>query len=302
MGAATGPVRTEDGLALFHRAWTAERPRGAIALVHGLAEHSGRYEATGRFLADAGWSVFAVDLRGHGRSPDGARPGRVHVDRFVDYRKDVAALEGLVREHAGALPRFLMGHSMGGLITIDYLLARPAAFAGGIVSSPALAPHPDALPPRPIVWLARLLSLLAPRKLFPSDLDPAYLSHDEAVVRAYVEDPLVSRRVSARWYVEMMKAMRTVHEAAPSLSVPLLLMQSGADRMVAPEAASAWAAAAPDGLVELEVWDGLFHEMLNEPEKDRVRRRMTDWLALRAPQTGAGPAGAGGDMRPGSSP
>ena len=102
-------------------------------------------------------------------------------------------------------------------------------------------------------------------------------------MKAYTDDPLVSSKVSTRWYAEAMKAMVKAQEAAPTLSIPMLLMQSGADRLVDPDAPRRWSEAAPDGLVELVVWEGLYHEMLNEPEKDQVRAKLLDWLQRQAP-------------------
>jgi lysophospholipase len=98
------------------------------------------------------------------------------------------------------------------------------------------------------------------------------------VVKAYIDDPLVSEKVSARWYAELMKSIKKAFKGAPSLRLPMLLMQSGADRLVDPAAPRRWADAAPEELVELVIWDGFYHEMFNEPEKDRVRDRVVDWL------------------------
>jgi lysophospholipase len=172
---------------------------------------------------------------------------------------------------------------MGGLIAIRYALERPAGLAGAIISSPALGTHPDFQPPWLLKLLVGILSRLAPKLLFKSDLGTNAISRDPAVVKAYEDDPLVSQKVSARWYAEMMKAMKIAHREAPSLHVPMLLMQSGADQLVDPAAPGRWAAAAPGGLVEEVTWDGLYHEMFNEPEKDRVRARVLDWLGRQAP-------------------
>jgi lysophospholipase len=128
------------------------------------------------------------------------------------------------------------------------------------------------------------LSRLAPRALFASDLDTNALSRDPAVVQAYLDDPLVSKKVSARWYAELQKAMRFAHERAGALRTPLLLMQSGADRLVDPAAPARWAAAAPAGLVEQVNWEGFYHEMFNEPGKEQVRDRTLAWLRERLPR------------------
>ncbi|MBT8058406.1 MAG: lysophospholipase [Gammaproteobacteria bacterium] len=276
-----GRIATEDGLELVWRSWTPEAPCGVIAIVHGLAEHGGRYRETGEAFARAGWAVYACDLRAHGLSPDPPGSGRVHVKRFSDFSRDVDALLGLVREHHSELPLFILGHSMGGLISIRYALDKPRDLAGAIISSPALGIHPDSKPPPALRLLVRVLSVLAPRLRVDTELDPKAISRDPAVVQAYVDDPLVSSRVSARWYAEFLKTMKQTHRDAASLGVPMLLMQSGDDRLVDPEAARSWAALAPQGKVELHVWEGLYHEMFNEPEKERVRERVQTWLRER---------------------
>ncbi len=276
--------RTADGLDLHYRSWTPGNPRGVLVIVHGLAEHGGRYRETAEFFAARGWAVFAGDLRGHGLSPDAPGGGRVHVRRFSDYIMDVEAFLQVARQANQNLPLFLLGHSMGGLVSICYLLRHPAGLAGAVISSPALGIHPESRPPLALRLLVGLLSRLAPRASFPSDLDTSTLSRDPAVVRAYDEDPLISRKVSARWYAEMLKAMQFAHAEAGSLSKPVLLMQSGADRLVDPAAPARWAANAPTGLVEQVTWEGFYHEMFNEPGKDQVRDRTLAWLREHLPQ------------------
>jgi alpha-beta hydrolase superfamily lysophospholipase len=270
--------RTADGLDLHCRSWTPRDPRGVLVIVHGLAEHGGRFRETAEFFAAQGWVMFAGDLRGHGLSPDAPGGGRVHVRRFTDYFKDVEAFTDVARQANESLPLFLLGHSMGGLIAISYLLHNPADLAGAVISSPALATHPEFRPPLLLRLLVGLLSRLTPGARFPSDLDTSALSRDPAVVKAYAEDPLVSKKVSARWYAEMLKAMKLANAQAGTLRTPLLLMQSGADRLVDPEAPVRWAAAAPAGLVEQVTWEGFYHEMFNEPGRDQVRARTLGWL------------------------
>ncbi len=271
-------VETSDHLKLFWNAWIPASPRGVLLIIHGLAEHGGRYGETGNFFAEHGLAVYACDLRSHGLSPDPPKAGRVHVDRFEDYYKDVRAMIGLASEAHAGLPLFLLGHSMGGLICIRYVLDHPEGLSGAIISSPALATHPEYKPPLILRLLVSILSRLAPRLLVPSDLDTEAISRDPAVVKAYMDDPLVSSKVSARWYSEMMSSMKTAFKKAGTLRLPLLLMQSGADRLVDPEAAGRWGAMAPPGLVDLHIWEGLYHEMFNEPEKDQVRARAIEWI------------------------
>lgn len=290
--------RTSDGLDLHCCYLSPPDPRGVIVIVHGLGEHSGRYRKTMEHFASEGWAVVTGDLRGHGRSPDAPGGGRVFVRRFTDYFLDVDALVAVARQRHPALPLFLLGHSMGGLITIGYVLRDPAELAGAVISSPALDTHPEFRPPLALRLLVGLLSRLAPAKLFPSDLDTDALSRDPDVVRAYVEDPLVSRAVSARWYAEAMKTMKRVRSQAGALRLPMLLMQSGADRLVDPDAPARWAASTPPGLVEQVNWEGFYHEMFNEPGKDAVRARTLAWLREQLADSPAGVAA----VTPGQAP
>lgn len=279
--------RTADGLDLHCRSWAPTAPCGIIVIVHGLAEHGGRFRETAEFFAQQGWAVFAGDLRGHGLSPDTPGGGRVHVRRFAEYFLDVEALADVARQAHEGLPLFLLGHSMGGLITINYLLENPPDIAGAVISSPALGTHPKFRPSLALRLLVGLLSRLTPRARFPSDLDVEAISRDPEVVRGYADDPLVSKKVSARWYTETLRAMKQSHERAGTLRIPILLMQSGADRLVDPAATARWAAGAPPELVELVEWEGFYHEMFNEPEKDLVRAKTLGWLRQHLPR---GPA------------
>jgi len=278
IGQQRGRVKTADGLELVWRSWVPAAPKGIILVIHGLAEHGGRYRETAEFLSENGWAVYACDLRAHGLSPDLPGAGRVHVDRFTDYFLDVDALVGLAKEKYEDLPVYILGHSMGGLISISYALENPGALSGAIISSPALGTHPDFKPPAFLKLMVSVLSVITPRLLVDSDLDTDTISRDPEVVKAYIDDPLISQKVSARWYREILKAIKQANRNAASLKTPMLLMQSGADRLVDPSAPGRWAKSAPPGLVEPVLWDGLFHEMLNEPEKHQVRSRIIEWL------------------------
>ena len=273
-----GKITTADGLELFWQSWRPEQSLGVIVLIHGLAEHSGRYTATAKHFAGHGWAIYACDLRGHGLSPDGHKPGRVHVDDFDDYALDVDAILGLARKRHPGLPCVILGHSMGGLISLRYAIRHPDELDGAVISSPGLGVHPDTRLPRLLELAVRVLSRLSPRLLFPSDLDTNAISRDPAVVRAYDDDPLVSGKVSARWYTSITRAMADIQAQATELRVPTLLMQSGADTLVDPETTRRWAAKVPVENIEFVMWDGLYHEMFNEPEKHQVRARVVDWL------------------------
>jgi lysophospholipase len=200
------------------------------------------------------------------------------VQSFDDYRRDVSLVLTSARRHHDGLPICLVGHSMGGLVALRYFLDHPHLLDAAILSSPALGAHPDQRPPRSLQVLAHILSRVAPRLLFASDLDVNSISHDPQVVQAYRDDPLVSNKVSARWFTAIEDAMATIQGRVGEVSQPMLLMQSGADRLVDAAASRRWAAAAPQDLVEYVEWPGFFHEMFNEPERQDVFRKMEAWL------------------------
>jgi acylglycerol lipase len=272
-------LKTSDGIELNWRSWQADSPTAVIVLIHGLADHSARFEQIGQFLSKHNWTVYACDLRGHGLSSDGHQAGRVHVDRFSDYAEDVKAMLSLAKQRHHELPVVLLGHSMGGLISLTYALNHPQEMDGLLLSSPLLGVHEDGRPPALLKLLARLLASIKPSLLFSSNLDSSSVSRDPEVVSAYIDDPLVSEKVSARWFVECALAIDDIQSRAAELKVPTLLMQSGDDRLVDPQAAPRWVKGAPHHLITLRVWDELFHEMFNEPEKEKVYDYVLEWLS-----------------------
>jgi lysophospholipase len=268
-------VRAPGGPLLFGQSWgPATAPRAAVLVVHGLAEHSGRYGLTAAALNDAGFAVHAVDYRGHGRSEG----GRVHVDDVGDYVADVrAALEEVRRRNPG-LPVFLLGHSQGGLIALKAALDDPGAIDGLVVTSPFLAVHPASRPSAFVRALARVMLRLSPRRPLPTSLDVRLLSRDTSVGEAYARDPLVSHAASAGWLRAIGQAQRDVRARAPRLRVPTLLMAAGSDRLVDAEATRQFAREAAPDAVEFVWWDGFYHEILNDQGREEVLARIVRWL------------------------
>ena len=268
-------VRAPRGPSLFGRSWLTTPPaRATVLIVPGLAEHGGRYAATAAALAEAGFAVHAVDYRGHGRS-EGIR---VHVDSVDEYVADVrAAMDEVRRRHPG-LPLFLLGHSQGGLVVLKLVLDDPAGLAGVVVTSPFLAVHPRSRPSAFMRAGAAVLRRLAPRLPVPTRIDVSVLSRDPAVGEAYARDPLVSSKASAGWLSAIARAQREVLARAPSLRLPALVMASGGDLLVDPEAARIFALEAPPEHVEFVWWDGYYHEMLNDLGRERVVERIVSWL------------------------
>ncbi|MBV8037028.1 alpha/beta hydrolase [Roseateles sp.] len=270
-------LTTDDGLKLHLRHWPAAAPtRGQVLIVHGLGEHIERHAAVAAALNAAGWDVHGWDHRGHGKS-EGRRGDIPEHDALL---RDTARVIDAVRRPGARL--VLLGHSMGGLVAgrfaAEALTGRPAAWSrpldGLVMSSPAL----DAgLNTGQRLALA-LAGALAPGLAVSNGLKPEWICHDAVVVRAYVADPLVHDRITARLTRFIVDAGAHVLDAAPRWALPTLLMWAGADRCVAPRGSAAFAAAAPAGVVASRPWPGLAHEIFNEPEKAAVLAALTDWL------------------------
>lgn len=258
---------------LYRQAWLPEEPpRGNILLVHGLGEHSGRYEYVAAHCTSRGFAVHAVDHYGHGHSE--GMPG--HVERFSVYLDGLRALRDDVRGNGSELPLFLLGHSMGGLIAAAFLREDEDSFRACVLSGPAL--RSDAEPSALAMAVVRLISFLAPTAPLIG-LDPGGVSRDPAVVAAYVKDPLVHHgKATARLVAELSSAMRATLAAAPDIKLPLLIMHGEADRLTSPAGSRAFFEAAGSADKTLRLYPGLYHEIFNEPERDQVLGDMSDWL------------------------
>lgn len=248
----------------------AHPSRGTVVIAHGLGEHSGRYAHVAASLHDAGWSVATYDHAGHGRTagPRGALPSSGAL-----YEDLAAAIDAAVRETEPAR-LILFGHSMGGAIAARFvaegLARRPAPWSravdGLILTSPALAvfiPKKDRIAVKALRWLAPNL----PRR---NGLDATKISHDPAVVDAYRADPLVHDRVTPRLVHAIIEAGAHVRAVAAQWRVPTLLLWAGDDHLVDARGSAAFAAAAPQHVVETHAFPGLYHEILNEAEPARA--------------------------------
>jgi lysophospholipase len=267
---------SRDGTRLHALSARPDNPWGVVSLIHGHGEHCGRYGHVIDALTAAGLAVYAVDLRGHGRSAG----RRGHVMAWQDYIDDAATTHAAaVSDGLGELPRFQLGHSMGGLVAAQTALARVAPLAGLILSGPLLG---LSLPVPTLKALAgRVMSRLVPAFALPTGLDAALISHDPNEVAAYRADPLVHDRASSRWFTEMLAAIDDTHARAAELTMPTLVMHGGDDGLTDPDGSRRLAARLPDG--ELEIFAGFYHEIFNEVERQRPIQRMTDWLTLRRP-------------------
>jgi len=280
MHALPDSLTTPDGLALHVRAWPAQGESiGTVLIVHGLGEHIGRYAHVAVRLNAWGWSAVGYDQRGHGRS-SGARGQLPRDDALL---QDLAMLIDAVRA-ARTGPLVLLGHSMGGLLAARFVAGAVAAANAEawhrpvdalVLSSPAL----DAGMSGAQKLLLAVLGRLAPNLAVNNGLKPQWISHDPAVVQAYIADPLVHDRIAPRLVRFIVDGGRMVRERAARWSVPTLLLYAGADRCVAPAGSAAFAAAAPQTAVTSREFPTLFHEIFNEPEQAQVFEVLGQWLA-----------------------
>jgi alpha-beta hydrolase superfamily lysophospholipase len=252
-------------------AWCPDtKTKAAVALVHGLGEHCQRYEALAEAFAAAGVAIVAFDLPGHGLSggPRGHSSFaaiRVEIDRLLE--------EG--RSRFPGLPLFLFGHSLGGLLVLDYLLERRPIVTGAIVSSPGLSP---ALPVSAAkLRLARIMAKVMPSFTLSNGLDIDGICRDAEVVREYRADPLVHGRISARLGIDLLEAGPKAIARAREIVTPLLLLQGGADRDVDPEATRRFAAAAGSN-VTFRFFPEAYHELHNDPGKEEVLALEIGWI------------------------
>jgi len=266
-----GRLRGVGDLQVYWQAWLPEdEPRVAVVLAHGVSEHSGRYGHVGRALTDAGYALYALDHRGHGRSEG----DRANIDRLDHVVADLLTLVELAAGRHGKKP-FLLGHSMGGAVATAFALEHQDAIAGLLLSGPAA----DTSAASPVTRaLGRLTSAVAPN-LGVFEVEPEGVSRDPEVVRAYVEDPLVyHRKLPARTVSELVTAVNRFPEELPRITLPLLIMHGGEDPIIPVAASRMIEERAGSADKTLIVYDGLYHEILNEPEQEQVLADIIDWL------------------------
>ena len=260
-----------DGIRLYQQSWLPSQPIAAVMLVHGYAEHSGRYAHLAHYLAEQGFAVHAVDLRGHGRS-DGAR---CSVRQFADYVSDLETCWAAWPE-----PAFLLGHSMGSLVALLFLLqAQSSQIRGLITSGTALAIDQDT--PRFKVQLVTALSRWFPR-LPVQRLESQLISCHAQLVQAYDRDPLIYHGgIPARTAVEMFRAVRQIRPRLSELNLPTLILHGSADRVAPLTGSQLLYEQIASRDKSFQIYSDLGHELVNEPERDRVLQDMSDWLRQR---------------------
>lgn len=245
-----------------------------VCLIHGLGDHTGRFEHVGRTLADAGYCLVGFDLRGHGQTPG----QRGHFPSLKVVIRDILQFVELQKLNHPGLPVFLYGHSFGGLLTLTYAILHGDGLNGVIVTGAAL--RSPILEHKVKVIFTKLLGPLLLGITLSTGLDATMISRDRDVVRRYVSDPLVHDRISLGLARSGFSAIDLCNKHAREFKPSLLIMHGTADRITYPEGSREFAKLAGETSkdVTLRLWDGLYHELHNEPEQGEVFDVMKEWL------------------------
>ncbi len=263
---------SNDGVKLYFQCWqTDQSPKGIVCMVHGLGEHSGRYAHWADLLNKAGYEFMAYDLRGHGKS-EGQRG---HVSSFDDYVKDTDLLLQEAEARFPGMPRFLYGHSLGGLITTYYVLLRKPRLNGVIVT--ALSIRTSLQSQKAKVMLSKVLGSIVPKMTIDTGLIPATISRDPDIVTRYINDPLVHHKVSVGWGKSALETIAWTDQHVGEWTLPVLFMHGEADQLGFADGSREFAGKIK-GDCTLKIWPGLYHEVHNEPEKEEVFSYLLNWL------------------------
>jgi len=258
---------------IYYQYWLPDgEVKAVLLIVHGLAEHGGRYINVVNYFVPLGYAVYALDHIGHGKS-DG---DRVYVEKIEDYTDTLEIFEKMVREWQPNKPMFLVGHSMGGLIGSLYLIDHQEGFAGAVLSGSGVK-VPDNISPM-VVSIGKLLSNITP-KFGLIGLNASDISRDPEVVNAYVNDPEVyTGKTTARLAAEMLRGMEIVQKDAGKITLPLLLVHGSEDKLVDPDASQMLYDTVSSEDKTLIFYDGYYHEVFNDPEKEKVFADMEAWF------------------------
>lgn len=265
-------VKGTGGIDLWMSQSLVSSPKAVIVIVHGICEHCGRYDYVVSKLNSFGYSVYRFDLRGHGRS--GGERG--YVEDYQMYVDDADQIVGIAKKENEGVPIIMLGHSMGGFIAACYGVKYPDRLLGQVLSGAAVKISPM------FENLETTLDYNAtPRAPIPNTL-MSVVSRDQQVVKAYTEDPLALKEFTTKLLGEaFIKGARQIMEKASSYRYPCLILHGGGDLIVNPDASRYFHEHISSKDKQLKIYDGLFHEILNEPEKDTVLEDIHQWIDAR---------------------
>ena len=273
-----GVFAGSGGLHLFYQAWLpTDGPRRAVLVnLHGLGDHSGLYPNLAGHFPARGVAQYAFDMRGNGRSPG----QRAYVGSWKEYRGDLDAFIGRVREWEPGLPLFLLGNSLGGLVVLDYVLHHPGQVDGVIAAAPVLG---EVGVPPVLMALGRVMSRVLPRFSLNVGMDLTGLAREPSVIEAVLADPLFHRRGTARLSTEVTAAIDRVQQLAESLSLPILILHGSADRMVPPDGSRTFFAKVRFPDREFREYPDAYHGLFADRGFEEVLGDLARWIDRHIP-------------------
>lgn len=274
MNPANFTFTSKDNFSLFGRAWITQqkKPKGIVHLIHGLGEHTGRYDHVGKALSKNGYHVIGFDLRGHGLS-EGARGHAPGLDAIYD---DISSfIDESKRYLSNHIPSFLYGHSLGGNLVINHLIDNTLDVQGAIVTSPPL--QLSTPQPKLKIALAKFLGEKIPKITMKNGLEKDALSRNSAIVKAYENDPYVHDKISAGLGLVLFETGSKALSYAEQWHLPLLLMHGTADRITSHEASKTFAQKAGEHITFVS-WESYYHELHNDIDSEKVIEKMINWL------------------------
>ncbi len=261
-----------DGTRMHAVRWQpSAEPIMVVCLIHGLGEHSGRYETMAEYYALYGIEVVSFDLRGHGKS--GGQRG--HSDDFSQIIKDIDRFLNQASKIETSKPLFIYGHSFGGTLAIKYALSHPGEYSGVILSAPMFKPAFE--PPRWKVTLGRWLQSIWPTLSLSNEVDVNALTRDKALLAHFNNDPLNHDRISAKLGTQLLAEGERLLAEASVVDFPLLMMHGDADELTCHKASTLFSEQAGQQCT-LKIWDDFYHELHNEPEKEDVFDYCIKWM------------------------
>ena len=272
-----GEFEGTGGVQLYYQGWRPDtEPRAVVVLVHGIGEHSGRYSKVVEHLVPLGFAIYGLDHRGHGRSAG----KRGHINSWSEFRSDLRTFVEWVWQQEPERPFFMLGHSMGGLMALDYGLHYPDQLQGVIASAPALAQSGVS---SLLVFMSKILSRIAPAMIVKTGLPAESISRDPAVVQAYRDDPLVHGYASPRLGTELSATMERTMERANQWRIPLLIVHGSADALVPPASSQTFFERVPIADKQRIEYEGAYHEVHNGPDSDQEMAALAHWLEEHLP-------------------
>ncbi len=264
-------ITSKDGIQLYTADWNMPNPKAVICLIHGFGEHINRYHHVADFYNKNGFAVVGMDSRGHGKS-DGKRG---HTPQYEAYMNDIEGFIDDAKSRYKNIPVFLYGHSMGGNLVLNFILKRQTVLAGAIVTGPwiKLAFEPKAI----MITLGKIMRSIYPTMTQGSGLVASSISSDPSVVEAYVNDPLVHSSITASAGMAMTEAAAWLNEYSGDVPLPLLIMHGTVDKLTSQPASEAFFKRVK-GDVKYKKWEGMYHEIHNEPNKMEVFNYTLGWL------------------------